>query len=74
MVIAGCAICLVAISLILLLLYMINRRSSDKVTLDNNEEAQIIRNYRKQQTLRQQQSMQGRQSELVPVGQGEYPS
>ena len=74
MVIAGCAICLVAISLILLLLYMINRRGSDKVTLDNNEEAQIIRNYRKQQTLRQQQSMQGRQSELVPVGQGEYPS
>ena len=46
MVIAGCAICLVAISLILLILYMMNKRGTDKVALDREEE-QIIRNYRK---------------------------
>ena len=47
MVIAGCAICLVAISLILLILYMMNKRGTEKVTLENREEEQIIRNYRK---------------------------
>ena len=47
MVISGCAICLVAISLILLILYMMNKRSTEKVTLENREEEQIIRNYRK---------------------------
>ena len=46
MVIAGCAICLVAISLILLILYMMNKRGTEKVSLDREEE-QIIRNYRK---------------------------
>ena len=50
--IAGCAICLVAISLILLLLYVMMKRGNEKIGLENKEEEQIIRNYRKQQSMR----------------------
>ena len=82
LIIAGCAICLVAIAIILLICFIIMKRRSGSMRVENKEEEDIINEYRmrqsqigRSQTGRSQASesalnARGQRRELVPDDRG----